>query len=266
MTGVEEVWPGCLIQFEDFKQHNALRLLDRYQGRVPSFNDDIQGTAAVVLAGVLAGLRATGRSLARGPGRARRARARPGSGSGGCCALRCWRPGCRRGRAEAIALVDTKGLVHAGRADLEASKADAGRAGGRAARHRTCSRRPSGRDARRSSWARPGWPARSARPSSRAMDERSVRTSGRSCCRCPTRPRSCEATPAEVLAWTGGRALVATGSPFERGRGRRPAPRDRPGEQRVHLPGRRAGGDRGRVAGRDRPDVPARRPRARRPR
>ena len=36
MTGVEEVWPGCLIQFEDFKQHNALRILDRYQGRVPS--------------------------------------------------------------------------------------------------------------------------------------------------------------------------------------------------------------------------------------
>ena len=57
MTGVEEVWPGCLIQFEDFKQHNALRILDRYQARVPSFNDDIQGTAAVVLGGLLAGLR-----------------------------------------------------------------------------------------------------------------------------------------------------------------------------------------------------------------
>ena len=41
VDGVEEIWPGCLIQFEDFKQHNALRLLDRYQARVPSFNDDI---------------------------------------------------------------------------------------------------------------------------------------------------------------------------------------------------------------------------------
>ncbi len=64
VTGVEEVWPGCLIQFEDFKQHNALRLIDRYQDRVPSFNDDISGTAAVVLAGVLVGVARHG-ALAR---------------------------------------------------------------------------------------------------------------------------------------------------------------------------------------------------------
>src|SRR6185503_5215604 len=64
IAGVQEVWPDALVQFEVFKQHNALRLIERYQDRVPSFNDDISGTAAVVLAGVLAGLRSTGRSLA----------------------------------------------------------------------------------------------------------------------------------------------------------------------------------------------------------
>src|SRR5204863_3668457 len=57
VAGVAERWPGCVIQWEDFKQHNALRILDRYRDRVCSFNDDIQGTAAVVLGGILAAMR-----------------------------------------------------------------------------------------------------------------------------------------------------------------------------------------------------------------
>src|SRR4029077_11800891 len=56
VVGAHAVWPDCLIQFEDFKQHNALAILARYRHRVPCFNDDIQGTAAVVVGGVMAGL------------------------------------------------------------------------------------------------------------------------------------------------------------------------------------------------------------------
>jgi malate dehydrogenase (oxaloacetate-decarboxylating) len=60
VTAVERRWPHVLLQWEDFAGTNAARLLARYRDRLCTFNDDIQGTAAVTTATLLAGVNATG--------------------------------------------------------------------------------------------------------------------------------------------------------------------------------------------------------------
>ncbi|MGA8670135.1 MAG: oxaloacetate-decarboxylating malate dehydrogenase, partial [Terracidiphilus sp.] len=63
VSAVEKRWPHVLLQWEDFAGSNAARLLKKYRDRLCTFNDDIQGTAAVVLATLLAAMKAAGTKL-----------------------------------------------------------------------------------------------------------------------------------------------------------------------------------------------------------
>lgn len=63
VAAVKRRWPRCVIQWEDFAKEVAFKVLERYKEQVPSFNDDIQGTGAVTLAGLIAACKLKGEAL-----------------------------------------------------------------------------------------------------------------------------------------------------------------------------------------------------------
>lgn len=217
VRSVRERWPKALVQWEDFAKANAWRLLERYRNEILSFNDDIQGTASVTLAGILRALKIEGRDLSR----ERIVYAGAGSAATGTARLISLELSGRGVSAETAKagewLVDSVGLVHLGRGDLSSEKKLFAQTVERV--------RSFGLDASKTisledvvAKVKPTiLIGASGQPG--AFSESLVKEMARSAERPIIFPLSnptskAEATPEDILKWTGGKAWVATGSPF----------------------------------------------------
>jgi len=215
VEAVKRVFPAAVLQWEDFKQHNALRILDRYRHRLASFNDDVQGTGAVVLAGLLAARRDVGglrgeRFLLVGAGAA-------GIGIARMLTRQLISEGMTADEArESMAMMDSRGLIYHGREHIAddqlphvvdpAPYLAAGLAG--------------------EDFTEPLAIARALRPTvligttgcKSAFGEELIRAVTEFHARPIVLPLSnpddrAEARASDILEWSGGRAIVATGSP-----------------------------------------------------
>jgi malate dehydrogenase (oxaloacetate-decarboxylating) len=217
VEAVRRKFPDVLLQWEDFAKQNASRLLERYHDRLCTFNDDIQGTGAVTLAGLLAAVKLKGEKLSEqrivilGAGSS-------ASGISDQIVTAMISEGITAEEARAnLWLLDSHGLVHSERTGLEPFK---------------------------QRYAQPfermmGWKhveagnitlldvVKNLRPTiligtsaqAGAFTEEIVREMASHVERPVIFPLSnptskSEATPSDLMAWTNGRALVATGSPF----------------------------------------------------
>jgi malic enzyme len=217
VAAVRSVFPDALLQWEDFKKNTAFRLLARHRRTLPSFNDDIQGTAAVVVAGIMASGRVTGRRLS-----SERVAILGGGAAGVGIAqlLRTALQGQGRSAADtlrAVAVLDSRGLI----VDDEPIADEHKRAFAWPAKQAERYGLPPGRRdllAVVEAFQPTVLIGCSGQPG--VFDEAVVRAAARAVDRPVILPLSnptskSEAVPADVLEWTDGRALVATGSPFD---------------------------------------------------
>ncbi|MGH1360398.1 MAG: NAD-dependent malic enzyme [Burkholderiaceae bacterium] len=217
VEAVKETMPGALVQWEDFRKDNALKIMETYRNVVPSFNDDIQGTGAVALAGVLSALRITGQSLAD------QRIVIHGAGAAGLGIARQLRAALREsGLSEAAVLraccvLDSRGLLIEGRDIRDAYKKELAWTAETAqefdlvvdgdldlatvvSRYRpTVMIGSSGQAGAFTEAIVRDMATHTARPIILPFSNPSVLT---------------EARPASLYQWTDGRCLVATGSPF----------------------------------------------------
>jgi malate dehydrogenase (oxaloacetate-decarboxylating) len=218
VSAAKAVFPDVVIQWEDFKKDNALMILDRYRETVPSFNDDIQGTGAVAAAGVCAGAEITGESLATsriliygagaaGLGIARQMEVQLGVAGLSGDALR-----------RSILVMDSRGVISADRGGLDDYKqelawpremvAELGLSADAAQQLLSVVRayKPTvliGASGQGGSFTEEIVRAMHANVENPVIMPMSNPTS------------ISEAVPADIFAWTDGKALVATGSPFD---------------------------------------------------
>ena len=217
VSAVERRWPHILLQWEDFAGENALRILDRYRDRLCTFNDDIQGTAAVTTGALFAAVNATGIPL-----RDQRI-AMFGSGSAGVGIIALLINAMKEqglGEAEArerIYAFNRRGLIVEGDPSLRASQIPLAR-----------------RKEEVAIWKLPASGPISLRDTvehakitvlvgvsaqAGAFTEEIVRGMANHAPRPVILPLSnptsvSEAKPEELFRWTDGRAIVGTGSPF----------------------------------------------------
>ena len=218
VSAVESVCPGALIQWEDFRKDNALTILDRYRQRVLSFNDDIQGTGAVAVAGLMSATRLSGIPL-----RENRIVIH-GAGAAGLGIARQMRSALRdeglddREIVQRIAVLDSRGLLTRDRRVADAYKCELAWPSDVAKQFSLID--PAVRDL--------AGVVRCFRPTALigtsgqagAFSEDIIRQMAGHTERPAIFPFSnptdrSEATPADLYAWTDGNALVATGSPFQ---------------------------------------------------
>lgn len=217
IEAIERKFPRVLLQWEDFSKNNASRLLDRYRDRLCTFNDDIQGTGAVTVAGLLTAMKLTQAKL----GEQRIVILGAGSSAMGICdqivAAMMHEGTSEQDAKHALWLVDSKGLVHKGRSNLEASKQ----------KYAQPTERMANWDRSDSSRITFHEVVKNVHPTiligtsaqAGAFSEDIVRELVRHVDRPIIFPLSnptsrSEATPSDLLRWTDGRALIATGSPF----------------------------------------------------
>ena len=208
ITAVQEVFPGTLIQFEDFANRNAFRLLQKYQNQICCFNDDIQGTAAVTVAGLYSALRIAGgrlrdqKFLFLGAGEA-------GIGTGDLAVSAMIDEGLSEEEARKRCwFVDSKGLVVNGRTDLSDRKRPY------AHEHEFLPDFASAVEALKPT----AIIGLSAKPNmfTQPILEAMARFNKRPIVFSLSNPTSkTECTPEEAYTWTEGRAIFASGSPFD---------------------------------------------------